>query len=171
MAKLLCESGASFDQPNRNDVTARDAALRIGGQMLEDLKRDIPAPWEGYRESVSEGEMDGPVLQAGESSEPHDDVNRDNVESQSASFLRNCDDSSETMGTSYAPLEGVQCPAIVSNQMDMLPSMVADDQDVPMGGINGTGDEVNVPDVNVDLPSNYFHDLGDDLFMNPWQDA
>lgn len=55
MTKMFLEAGASLDTPNEKMVSAREAILRIGGELLEDLKREIPAAWEGLEESVGSG--------------------------------------------------------------------------------------------------------------------
>jgi hypothetical protein len=46
VTRLLFDAGASFDIPNKEKITPRDAMIEIGGQMLEDLKGEIPAAWE-----------------------------------------------------------------------------------------------------------------------------
>ena len=45
---MLFDAGASFDIPNNENITPRDAMIKIEGQQLEDLKREIPAAWEDF---------------------------------------------------------------------------------------------------------------------------
>jgi ankyrin repeat protein len=48
LTRLLFDAEASFDQPNYEKITPRDTMIKIGGQLLEDLKKEIPTAWKDF---------------------------------------------------------------------------------------------------------------------------
>ncbi|KAH0835250.1 hypothetical protein FOPE_03897 [Fonsecaea pedrosoi] len=166
MAKMLFEAGASFDQLNNDNESARDAAIQMGGQTLQDLKREIPSAWEGHNRSDPDCEMRGHF-------EPREDV------SQFPSPGLGLEPSaSQSPGSpfetepSYAPLEVEQRPTTPTDDPFILSALVTDYQYTPGDGTYSAADGINAPGVDeADRSSNCLHDPDSELFRNPWRHA
>ncbi|KIW74701.1 hypothetical protein Z517_11471 [Fonsecaea pedrosoi CBS 271.37] len=166
MAKLLFEAGASFDQLNNDNKSARDAAIQMGGQTLEDLKREIPSAWEGHNRSDLDCEMRGHF-------EPREDLSQ-----FPSPGLGLGPSASQSPGSpfeiepSYVGLEAEQWPTTPTDDPFILPSLVTDYQYAPADGTYGAADGINAPGVDeADLSSNCLHDPDSELLTNHWQDA
>jgi ankyrin repeat protein len=186
IAKLLFEGGASFDLLNKASISARDAAIKIGGQVLEDLKREIPTAWEGIYELVggvktvpfplveppndslknssAGSSVDEKIDHFQEETSKLDDFDGDNMTSQMPDFSWNGGDTSETIRASYMPSDTMRWKATSSNETDIYSHSMIHDEYLTSNEINPSGNDRN-------HPSNHFYHPSFGLFMNPWEDT
>lgn len=194
LAKLLVEAGADFDQENNAGVSAREAAIDHGGQVLEDLKREIPSVWEGFEESVGGGatnltsslvepvdisknsspdlssDQEIPLFWEGETIAP-DDFYQDNASPQPLDIYQNFGNPSENIGALYTPPDSMPWKAGSCPETVLYSSSVTFEDYLAMGETHQTGNDINAPRNDGNLPTNNFVHSTSDLFMNPWRDT
>jgi len=198
LAKLLFEAGASFDLQNNSGISAREAAIKCGGQQLEDLKREIPSAWEGLEESNCDAPTSPPFSPTSPRVKPAeisknllpdlfddkgilnvpkgevddmDDFDKPSPVSQAPDLSWNFDYTSDNVGASYTPSDAAQWTSDSRNEVDINSPFVSFKEDLKVYETPRTNMESYPPGDYWNLPSNAFNDLGSDLFTNPWKDT
>jgi ankyrin repeat protein len=133
LTKMLFEAGANIYIPNKNNISAKDAAVMIGGQLLEDLKREIPTAWIDLdssagshatrlsitsSETLSDSVVDSRIgfcLDQG-SDLPKEDENRNSKTRQIPTAAWDTDNMSRETGVSYSSGDVMEGIAMTSTE-------------------------------------------------------
>jgi ankyrin repeat protein len=185
LTKMLLEAGANFDTQNTKDFSSRDAVIKIGGQLLEDLKREVPAVWEDPQTSAGCRATNVPVPSIG----PPDkmavdfmvgscldqDLNlsqeNDNGKSKTSQILAstwNTDNTSDEMEVSYSSAEAMQWSAINSNETAAYSYDAANAEHQLPDGMYEASNEIYRNGSGWNQLSNGFYQPSLDLLRNPW---